>query len=76
MSDIVSARRLRKSTLNNLNNSNFNISNDIGIDINKNIGKMRMDTNFSAFSSSNLLENEEKTKFCFNFKTKLTQSIL
>lgn len=70
MSDIVSARRLRKSTLNNLNNSNFNISNDIGIDINKNIGKMRMDTNFGAFSSSSMLENENNSKHFISFKTK------
>lgn len=69
MSDIVSARRLRKSTLKKLNND-FNISNDIGIDINKSIGKMRMDTNFGTFSSSNMLENGEKNKIHISFKTK------
>ncbi len=71
MSDIVSARRLRKSVLKDLEGAKFNINNDVGLDINKNIGKMRMDTNINAFSSSNLLENDEKNNFHINFKTKL-----
>lgn len=69
MSDIVSARRLRKSMLKNIDSNSLNINNSIGVDLNKHLGKMSMDSNFNAFSSASMLENSNEKVKIFSYKT-------
>lgn len=67
MSEIVSARRLRKSLLRQIDQNSLNIDRDFGIDINK----IKVDNNINAFESAKILENSKKNKKIFTFKNKI-----
>ncbi len=69
MSDIVSARRLRKSMLKNIDSNSLNIDNNIGLDFKKSIGKISMDSNLSGFTSASMLENSKDKEKFISFKT-------
>lgn len=69
MSDIVSARRLRKSLLREIDADSLNINNNLGIDMN--INGRKLENNSNAFESAKMLENSNKNKKVFTLKNKL-----
>lgn len=70
MSDIVSARRLRKSVLKNIDQNSSTLYGDIRGDFSKHLGRIPMDTNLNSFSSADMLEGSSEKRIS-KFKIKI-----